>query len=144
MSIPYFQKLKDPRWQKLRLEVFNRDEFTCQYCGDTEKTLNVHHLNYNGDPWETDESLLITLCEDCHKIESDDLKIQEKRLIKILKSRGFNSSHFSGLSELMNKMPLVHCTEVQLSALEWFLNEDNCGNIISEYFKHLSKKNKDV
>ena len=84
MSIPYFQKLKDPRWQKLRLEIFNRDEFSCQYCGDTENTLNVHHLSYNGNPWETDESLLITLCEDCHSQIDQFNDVIEKHNLKVL------------------------------------------------------------
>jgi 5-methylcytosine-specific restriction endonuclease McrA len=34
----YGDKLKDPRWQKRRLEIFKRDEWTCQQCGDTETT----------------------------------------------------------------------------------------------------------
>lgn len=38
----YLEKLKDPRWQKRRLEIFQRDEFTCQVCFDTESTLHVH------------------------------------------------------------------------------------------------------
>jgi 5-methylcytosine-specific restriction endonuclease McrA len=28
----YLAKCKDPRWQKVRLEVFQRDEWTCQVC----------------------------------------------------------------------------------------------------------------
>lgn len=48
----YLEKLKDPRWQKKRLKVFERDEWTCQCCNDTESTLNVHHRYYkhNADP----------------------------------------------------------------------------------------------
>lgn len=66
----YSQSLKDPRWQKRRLEVMNRDNFTCQYCKSTEKTLNVHHFSYKGDPWEVDIECLITLCVDCHESET--------------------------------------------------------------------------
>ncbi len=40
----YSEKLKDPRWQKKRLEIFQRDEFHCQQCGDGENTLCVHYL----------------------------------------------------------------------------------------------------
>jgi len=39
--IPYKDKLKDPRWQKLRLEVLNDNNFTCQYCGDAETTFKT-------------------------------------------------------------------------------------------------------
>ena len=44
-----------------------RDEWKCQNCCDGEKTLNVHHINYNGDPWDIEDDDAQTLCEDCHK-----------------------------------------------------------------------------
>lgn len=67
----YREKLLDPRWQKKRLYVLERDEFACQYCGDTEKALHVHHLAYSDtrNPWDVEYVSLITLCSDCHKIE---------------------------------------------------------------------------
>ncbi len=65
----YKEKLLDPRWQKKRLEILSRDEFTCQSCLDKTKTLHVHHVDYlpKTEPWEYDNAYLITLCEDCHK-----------------------------------------------------------------------------
>ena len=63
----YSEKLKDPRWQKKRLKILNRDNFTCRHCGDKEKTLHVHHKMYfSVEPWEYEDFLLITLCKDCH------------------------------------------------------------------------------
>lgn len=62
----YGEKLKDPRWQKLRLKVFERDEFKCVACGDSKTTLHVHHKAYNADPWDADLGDLATLCEECH------------------------------------------------------------------------------
>ena len=50
--------------------VFKRDKYTCQCCGDNKgHNLNAHHLDsYN---WckekRTDETNGITLCEECHK-----------------------------------------------------------------------------
>lgn len=66
----YSDKLKDPRWQKKRLEIMQRDGFACQLCGDNKiAALTVHHKEYkkNTDPWDYDNDQLITLCEDCHK-----------------------------------------------------------------------------
>lgn len=64
----YAEKLKDPRWQKKRLEIFERDKWTCVLCDATGKTLHVHHWEYSsGDPWEIDDALLNALCEDCHE-----------------------------------------------------------------------------
>lgn len=64
----YSEKLKDPRWQKKRLEILNRDNFKCQNCNKKDKELQVHHLTYLKDcePWEYQEYCLITLCVDCH------------------------------------------------------------------------------
>ncbi len=64
----YFEKLKDPKWQKRRLEIMERDNFTCRTCRSTEDTLNVHHTHYRkgADPWDYDDDHLLTLCERCH------------------------------------------------------------------------------
>lgn len=70
----YSEKLKDPRWQKKRLEVLERDGWKCRYCRASDKPLHVHHLVYlkNKDPWEINSGFLITFCEECHKTESED------------------------------------------------------------------------
>lgn len=64
----YAAKLLDPRWQRKRLEVLSRDEFTCRHCSDKESTLHVHHLRYikGRNPWDYDTQELLTLCEACH------------------------------------------------------------------------------
>lgn len=64
----YLNNLKDPRWQRVRLEVFQRDGWRCTRCGSGEKTLHVHHKRYLPGrwPWEYPTDLLATLCEVCH------------------------------------------------------------------------------
>ena len=65
----YSEKLKDPRWQKKRLEILERDEFTCHDCNATNKTLHVHHCHYEKcDPWDARNDVLLTLCDNCHKV----------------------------------------------------------------------------
>jgi len=65
----YSEKLRDPRWQKKRLQILERDDFTCQACKTTEIELHIHHIEYSpGDPWEIDDESLITLCKDCHQL----------------------------------------------------------------------------
>lgn len=68
----------NPRWQKKRLEILERDEFSCQHCGDKDSTLHVHHTSYASSLWEDDENntpwgypsiILITLCDKCHDNE---------------------------------------------------------------------------
>jgi hypothetical protein len=68
----YSDKLKNPRWQKRRLEILNRDGFKCTCCGDIGSTLHIHHSKYTGEPWDAPESDLRTLCEDCHSFVDVD------------------------------------------------------------------------
>lgn len=65
----YWEKLKDPRWQKKRLEVLERAEWKCEHCGDSASTLHVHHGYYEKglEPWEYHNSTLWALCEGCHE-----------------------------------------------------------------------------
>lgn len=69
MAKTYSEKLKDPRWQKMRLQVMERDDFTCRDCKSKTETLNVHHSHYRkgAEPWDYEDRFLITLCEECHK-----------------------------------------------------------------------------
>ena len=65
----YSQKLKDPRWQKTRLRVLERDNFTCICCESKQKQLHVHHCYYvsKREPWDYNLNTLVSLCADCHK-----------------------------------------------------------------------------
>lgn len=84
----YSEKLKDPRWQKMRLKVLERDEFTCKFCKSKEKTLHVHHLIYEWgkDPWEYKIDNFLTLCKLCHKDEKENRKYLESKVIDPFKS----------------------------------------------------------
>lgn len=65
----YYELLKDPRWQRKRLEVMERDEFTCRWCFGSDETLNVHHTRYRkgAAPWEYEPNELLCVCETCHQ-----------------------------------------------------------------------------
>jgi hypothetical protein len=65
----YYEKLRDPRWQRKRLEVMSAAGFKCEHCGNAEVTLNVHHRFYvrGLNPWEYSQKQLACLCERCHK-----------------------------------------------------------------------------
>jgi len=82
----YAELLKDPRWQKRRLEIMERDEWTCQTCKDTKATLTVHHKSYRMvggkfvDIWDYPGDDLITLCEACHAEEEQWLDFHKKNM----------------------------------------------------------------
>lgn len=81
----YSELLKHPNWQRKRLEILNRDEFTCKCCGATDKTLHVHHFKYlNGHmPWEYDNDNFITMCDECHSEEEQFIRHKHNGFIKI-------------------------------------------------------------
>lgn len=124
MAKTYSEKLLDPRWQKKRLEILNRDQFTCQCCFSTTKTLHVHHLKYHKgkEPWEIENCYLMTLCEECHAVEHDNFKDSTEELIELLKSKGFISFHISVLIGALKDMPY-----------KWGAYEPN-GNILQQVF----------
>src|SRR5688572_16652418 len=66
----YAEKLQDPRWQKKRMGVLERDNFACKLCGNTKIRLDVHHHLYETakDPWEYSDDVLDTYCKNCHSM----------------------------------------------------------------------------
>jgi len=69
----YAEKLLDPRWQKVRLLVFERDNWTCKKCKEITKTLHCHHLKYTtDDPWDEPLENLVTHCNGCHEKDHID------------------------------------------------------------------------
>lgn len=89
----YAAKLRDPRWKTKRDHILQRDGGLCRHCwpegedyetGHTidelrwcrddywyveQKNVQVHHKVYHfgREPWDYDDSELITLCSGCHE-----------------------------------------------------------------------------
>lgn len=102
----YAEKLKDPRWQKKRLEIFNRDNWTCRWCKEREKPLSIHHLIYsNGEPWEQDNKYLITLCEHCHSNDYEFRTNMENILLKSLRERSVSTDQICKLMYAFAHIP---------------------------------------
>jgi hypothetical protein len=101
----FSKQYKDPRWQKKRLEIMQRDEFMCSDCAANDKTLNVHHKYYIPDkkPWDYDNQLLITLCEDCH-LEWENNKFIITDFTKVLLADGWTPFVLVQLHELLRKL----------------------------------------
>lgn len=64
----YKEQMTDPRWAARSREIMQRDNFTCQLCGRTDRGLNVHHIKYQKDLdyWDYPDELLMTVCHVCH------------------------------------------------------------------------------
>lgn len=98
----YKKKFLDPRWQKKRLEILQRDKFACCRCEDTEETLHIHHKFYifGKEPWEYDDNVLETLCATCHQEDGWD-KDQVNEILRYLLLEGYTyrqlAQYLSGL-----------------------------------------------
>ena len=62
-------KRKYPEYNEWRKEVYKRDNYTCQVCGQINGKLNAHHIeSYNSNlEIRTKLSNGITICDKCHK-----------------------------------------------------------------------------
>jgi len=105
----YYEKLKDPRWQKKRLEIMERDGWRCAYCDDTKSTLTVHHTFYkmDADPWDYPSESLLTLCQKCHQAEADLRQDCERKLLEGIKNLSAQDVHYitNNLKLLLTNVP---------------------------------------
>jgi hypothetical protein len=125
-SAAYLEKLRDPRWQKMRLEIMQRDEFTCQNCRDTSTTLNVHHRRYRrgADPWDYDLRDLVTLCEFCHESETAIRAEREADLLEMMR-RKLLGDDIAALEILLQYLPEgVRPMEI-FEAVEHYLRDNS-------------------
>ncbi len=66
------QKVRGKGWRLARLKALERDKYTCQGCGATDKRLVVHHLDYRGRNLPSQRDMnnsldnLVTWCDACH------------------------------------------------------------------------------
>lgn len=79
----------DPRWQKVRLEIMDRDKFTCRCCGDAESELQVHHLAYAKGKriWDAPPSDLLTLCRNCHELVEMYVTLMRRHAPRLISAR---------------------------------------------------------
>ena len=133
----YSEKLKDPRWQKKRLEILERDGWACQICGDSENPLHVHHRIYikGNAPWDYDADSLVTLCEVCHEYETHDM---DKAADLI--SEAFKKKFFAGdllqISLAVDSMELLHMSDVVASAISDIFKYQNLQKLVIDLYFH--------
>lgn len=142
MSKSYSDLFKDPRWQKKRLKVFERDDWACQKCYNTESTLNVHHKYYKDktEPWDYPLEALITLCENCHISEKEDRAGYEQSLLYALRQK-FLAEDISEIATGFYIMQLCHLPEIVAAALSWALSDENIQKeLIERYLKSVRYK----
>jgi hypothetical protein len=117
----YLEKFLDPRWQQMRLRVFERDKWTCRCCKKTNNTLNAHHPVYRPDaegPWDYDLDELVTLCAECHTNEHIGLEASKANvLLKLVKMGFWNSYELDALCDVLDSLTKDDLTKLFLEKL---------------------------
>jgi len=133
--------------KKLRFEVFKRDSFTCQYCGESapDVILEVDHVNPVKRGGENEILNLVTACFDCNRgkgkhplSENDTLKKQKEQLDELNIKR-------EQLKLLMNwKKELNNIADEQIGYINDFLSGYGLGSLTefgAKKYKRLIKNN---
>jgi len=99
----YKEQIKSPKWQRRRLEILQRDDFTCQICGCKDKMLHVHHTAYERNKmiWEYPDEMLITMCNECHSLEHNMDNLITK-LLYMIKTRGVTNHEIITLLDFID------------------------------------------
>lgn len=116
----YSEKLSNPLWQRKRLEIFNRDKWSCTQCGCDFRTLHVHHKKYikGANPWEYEDHFLTTLCHICHEIEHEIIVDPERKYEHLIL--------YKETPEVINKL------NIQLHELQNKLKEDISSELVDD------------
>jgi hypothetical protein len=122
----YSEKLKDPRWQGKRLEMFDKSDNKCNHCGcnGIDNPLQLHHRYYrlHTEPWDYPDHWFIVLCEDCHRIEHQYDYIFESLIDEIMKT-GLNYDQI----KIYLLLPLIIC------------NDDKSGTLLYDMINSIKK-----
>lgn len=128
--------------KKLRFEVFKRDSFTCQYCGNMapDVVLEVDHINAIANGGDNNIMNLITSCFDCNRgkgkrklSEHTEIKKQQEQLKQLNEKR-------SQLQMMLDwKKELSRFENEQLEKFEDYYCELN-GTTITDHGKDKLRK----
>jgi hypothetical protein len=129
----YSDKLKDPRWQKRRLKIFERDNWICTNCYADETMagmFHVHHLKYSGEPWDAPDEYLTTYCQSCHDADHEMRAEFEKALIEELKLCSIRDVEaMIGVAQMINR---AKQGGLHVQTISWLMGDKNIIKLINK------------
>lgn len=66
-----FGRICSKTWRKVRLAIFERDSWTCVYCGEKDKPLECDHVHPVSRGGSNEDSNLVTACLPCNRSKKD-------------------------------------------------------------------------
>jgi hypothetical protein len=146
----YLYKLKDPRWQKKRLEILNIHNFTCEECGSTEKELHVHHRFYikGREPWEYDNDVFQVLCNSCHEKEhfkkNKQKEIIPEKYSNVIKYFDLSCNINSDNKGLITQILIEYCSNrfypELFEDINIIITDDSCMFLFLSLIKNISSQ----
>ncbi len=70
IRLVYIIKRPPPQRKLTRLEVFNRDKYTCQYCGKETKELTLDHVIPRSQGGEHNWGNIVSCCIPCNRCKA--------------------------------------------------------------------------
>lgn len=133
---------------KLRFEIFKRDSFKCQYCGESAPNvlLHVDHIKPVREGGTSDISNLITACSTCN-IGKGGVPLEEKAAINKRKSQldeiQSRREQLEMMSEWANELQKIKETAVnklknywEKLTPRWSINENGINTLRNLYKKY--------
>lgn len=109
---------------KKRFQVFQRDEFTCQYCGQKPPTvvLEVDHIIAKSKGGKDDIDNLITSCFECNRGKSNiDLKAVPQKIKENLENIKERRKQLNEFYKYQQEKELV--VDMQIADLDYYWSE---------------------
>lgn len=133
----YTDLLRDPRWQRKRLGILSRDNFTCQFCEAATRPLHVHHRYYKSGwkPWDYPDESLLTLCEICHAGETEHLKKAKGELFLSLAEHGHTALEILLLAHALRRREFFDAVSTLVQAELCFMDLALMRDLIQERFE---------
>ena len=123
--------------QKIRFEIFKRDSFTCQYCGQEvpDIVLNVDHINPVKNGGDNNITNLITSCFDCNSGKGARL-LKDGHIVKKQKKS------LDELQERRNQIEMMAQWREDLLCVNDLKVDKLCGFILKGWNYKLDIENK--
>jgi len=135
--------------KRIRFEVFKRDGFICQYCGQhpPKVLLEIDHINPKSKGGLDDINNLITACGDCNRGKSNislkkiPHKLQQQ--IKVIKEKEEQLQEYNELMDEVRDRENADIYEVSKAFSEFFfgydLKEEFCDATVRRFIRELPK-----
>jgi hypothetical protein len=134
----YSRKLQNPKWQKKRLEIMQRDKFKCIICGCNDKELHVHHrwYQFGKEIWDYPDTCFETLCFECHEYIEMNIKDSTSDIQLMLRRTWLNQDDYNVICRLLihlsderyknyNSLDIVDSIDsiIQNNFIEWIIKQ---------------------